>query len=325
MRFRRGFGFSPKGVRCAFSSQSESLALNLPSSQTKAWRAVVRVLRSSGDSLASVLFPADCRVCGDPIASFSRVPVCPSCWNDLPLQSGPLCARCGESLGVSDFGEGGDEICRPCRVVAPAFERAVAHGLYNGTLRSLLHLLKYDGLEPIAPKLGVLLAAQVAAIPDLPPAMLVVPVPLYKARRRERGFNQSLLLARAVCEAMRRLRPEWRGEIVAEMLLRERETKSQAELTPVQRRRNLRGVFSVPKPELLRGRDVLLIDDIYTTGATARACSQALKKAGAARVWVATVARAQRHEIRFRDSAMVQVEVPMNEDVARWDGGTTAR
>lgn len=313
---------NPKGARCAFSSQSDSLTLNLPSRQNAAWRAVVRVLRSTGDSLASVLFPADCRICGDPLAAFSRVPVCQSCWNDLPEQSGPLCSRCGESLGVSDFGGGSEDICRPCRMVAPPFERAVAHGLYTGTLRTLLHLLKYDGLEPVAGKLGALLAEQVAAIPDLPANMLLVPVPLYKAKRRERGFNQSELLARAVRDAMRRLRPEWEGELAPPgMLLRRRETKSQADLNTTQRRRNLRGVFSVPHPDKLRGRDVLLIDDIYTTGATARACSDALKKAGAARVWVATVARAQRHEIQF--VARRAEEAPMHQDVAMWDGGST--
>lgn len=280
---------------------------------------MVRVLRSTGDSLASVLFPADCRVCGDPLAAFSRVPVCPSCWTDLPEQSGPLCSRCGESLGVSDFGAGDGQLCRPCRVAPPVFERAVAHGLYTGTLRSLLHLLKYDGLEPVAAKLGALLAGQVAAIADLPEKMLVVPVPLYKTKRRQRGFNQSELLARAVCDAMRRLRPEWKGELAPPgMMLRKRATRSQAELSTMQRRRNLRGVFSVPNPERLRGRDVLLIDDIYTTGATARACSEALKKAGAAQIWVATVARAQRHEIQFRAAATA--ETPMREDVAMWDG-----
>ena len=199
------------------------------------------------------------------------------------------------------------------------FERAVAHGLYTGTLRSLLHLLKYDGLEPVAAKLGALLAGQVAAIADLPEKMLVVPVPLYKTKRRQRGFNQSELLARAVCDAMRRLRPEWKGELAPPgMMLRKRATRSQAELSTMQRRRNLRGVFSVPNPERLRGRDVLLIDDIYTTGATARACSEALKKAGAAQIWVATVARAQRHEIQFRAAATA--ETPMREDVAMWDG-----
>lgn len=200
------------------------------------------------------------------------------------------------------------------------FERAVAHGLYTGTLRSLLHLLKYDGLEPVASNLGALLAAQVAAIADLPAKMLVVPVPLYKAKRRQRGFNQSELLARAVCDAMRRLRPEWNGELAPPgMMLRKGATRSQAELSTMQRRRNLRGVFSVPNPERLKGCDVLLIDDIYTTGATARACSEALKKAGAARIWVATVARAQRHEIQMRATA-APAEAPMREDVAMWDG-----
>ena len=200
----------------------------------------------------------------------------------------------------------------------------MAHGLYTGTLRTLLHLLKYDGLEPVAAKLGALLAAQVAGVDGLPAKMLVIPVPLHKNKRRERGFNQSELLARAVCNAMRRLRPEWKGELAPPgIMLRKRATRSQAELSIMERRRNLRGVFSVSTPERLRGRDVLLIDDIYTTGATARACSEALKKAGAARVWVATVARAQRHEIQFATRSAV--ETPMHEDVVMWDGGKAAR
>lgn len=283
---------------------------------------MVRVLRSTGDGIASVLFPADCRVCGDPLAALSRVPVCDGCWNNLPEQAGPLCARCGESLGISDFGEASGALCRPCRIVEPEFEQAVAHGLYAGTMRALLHLLKYDGFEPIASKLGTLLAAQVAAVDNLPAKMLVVPVPLFAGKRRERGFNQSELLARAVCAAMRRLRSGWDGKLAPGILVRQRATKSQAGLTNAERRRNLRGVFSVPDAEKLRGRDVLLIDDIYTTGATARACSAALKKAGAARVWVATVARAQKQEIRFAPSAS-RAELPMHEDVALWDGGTT--
>jgi ComF family protein len=209
-------------------------------------------------------------------------------------------------------------------MVAPEFEQAVAHGLYAGTMRSLLHLLKYDGLEPVAAKLGALLAARLAAVEGLPAKVLVVPVPLYAGKRRERGFNQSELLARAVCDAMRRVRSGWDGELAPGILIRQRATKSQAGLTNAERRRNLRGVFSVAQSELLRGRDVLLIDDIYTTGATARACSAALKKGGAARVWVATVARAQRQEIRFAGSSKLAAgsaaDVPMHEDVVMWDG-----
>ncbi len=191
-------------------------------------------------------------------------------------------------------------------------------------MRSLLHLLKYDGLEPIATRLGSLLALQVAALDGLPPTMLVVPVPLFEGKRHERGFNQSELLAQATCDALRRLRPGWQGELAARALVRRRSTESQAGLTLLERRRNLRGAFSVPAPEKLQGRDVLLIDDIYTTGATARACSLALKKAGAGSIWVATVARAQRHEIQFVSSAVV-AELPMHEDVAMWDGGNTTQ
>jgi ComF family protein len=226
---------------------------------------------------------------------------------------------------VSDFGEGSEEYCRPCRMVPPEFELAVAHGLYTNTLRSLLHLLKYDGLEPVAAGLGELLARQVAAIEGLPARMVVVPVPLFEGKRRERGFNQADLLARAVWAAMRRLRPEWTGELAPRALMRRRATQSQAGLTLHERRRNLRGVFSAPNPERLRGRDVLLIDDIYTTGATARACCAALKKAGAARVWVATVARAQRHEIQFAPTLRTAAETPMDEDVVMWDGGTVVQ
>jgi ComF family protein len=293
-----------------------------------AWRAVVRVLRSPVDSVTSVVFPGDCRVCGDPLSALTRVPVCPPCWNDLPPQSALLCFRCGESLGVSDFGEmpGGGLFCRACRLAPPAFSQAVAHGAYQGTMRALLHLLKYEGLEPIAQKLGALIAARVAAIPDLPQKMLVVPVPLFKARRRERGFNQAALLAEAAMRAMRRLRPEWEGELAPEfargVLARQRATESQAGLSPRERRRNLRGAFFIAQPERVRDRDVLLIDDIYTTGATARACSQALRRAGAASVRVATAARAQRRQIEtFQPETAA--EAPMHQDVAMWDGGKT--
>ena len=287
-----------------------------------AWRAVVRVLRSPLDSVASVVFPADCRICHTPLSRLTRLPVCASCWNDLPPQTTSLCSRCGEDLAISDFGERPAEgiLCRPCRLAPPPFEIAVAHGLYQGTMRSLLHLLKYEGLEPIARRLGAFVAGRLAGIRDLPGKMPVVPVPLFKARQAERGFNQSELLAAGVVRAMRQLRPEWGGELAPGVLARQRATQSQAGLSMTERRRNLRGAFFVPDPGRVTGQQVLLIDDIYTTGATARACSQALKRAGAAGVWVATAARAQRRQIEAIHPRAA-VDVPLHEDVAIWDGG----
>ena len=298
---------------------------------------MVRVLRSTAlttlhlasDSLSAVLFPSDCRVCGTPLARLSLLPICDSCWNDLPAQAGPLCLRCGEALTFDLPGSDENEaLCRPCRTTPPDFETAVAHGVYRGTLRSLLHLLKYDGLEPIARHLGALLAQQILAIPALPQNLTVIPVPLYRRKRRERGFNQAECLARAAIAVLRHRHPTLHLQLEAGLLARQRATESQAGLTPHQRRANVRGAFFVPRPDKVKGRDLLLIDDIYTTGATARACATALKRAGAARVWVATIARAQKEfaTTTVAESAEARIEtgLPMEEDFVYWDNGGRA-
>jgi len=260
----------------------------------------------------------------------TRVPVCDSCWKELPEQSGMLCAVCGEALGVRGFGDAvsgtGNTFCRPCSVSEPPFDQAVAHGLYQGNLRTLLHLLKYDGIEPIADRLGSLLAHQVLALKDAPRDMVVIPVPLFQGKRRQRGFNQAEALARSAIKILKMKHPERKLTVATGLLKRRRATESQAGLTPHQRRANMRGAFFVPDPEKIKGADVLLIDDIYTTGATARACALALRQAGAGTVRVATVARAQRQETVQRQD-MIQppdtptATVPMHEDVAFWDSG----
>ncbi len=184
-------------------------------------------------------------------------------------------------------------------------------------MRSLLHLLKYEGLEPVARPLGALMAAQVAALPGVPREMTVVPVPLFAGKRRQRGFNQAELLARSLTRSSKAYDLDFRVGIG--LLVRRRATESQAGLSPAGRRRNLQAAFAVPgavngaKP--LLGRDLLLVDDIYTTGATARAASSALQRAGAREVWVATAARAQKQEFL---EPVHPMETPMEEDVAFW-------
>ncbi|HWZ51237.1 MAG TPA: ComF family protein [Granulicella sp.] len=185
-------------------------------------------------------------------------------------------------------------LCTACRLAPPAFDRAVAYGIYENKLRELIHLLKYDGMRSLAEPLGGLLAEAVLQLEsEAPRDLLVVAVPLFRSNQRERSYNQSVLLADAAIARLQRMRPEWRLGARHDLLRRVKATESQFPLSARGRRRNLIGAFSVPDAAPVTGREVLLIDDIYTTGATARACSLELRRAGARRVWVATLAREQ--------------------------------
>jgi len=275
-------------VRSVFRSDRLSAARNLAPSETAAWRAVARVLRSPLDALACALLPAGCRLCGDPLLRLSRVPVCDSCLQ-IPLQSQNLCPCCGEFLAGQS-----ETLCDPCRMVPPPFTQAVAWGLYTGRTRELVHLFKYSGLLGLSHTLGRRVAEAANLFSNLPKEFTVTPVPLYRGKQRTRGFNQAALLAGASIRPMRELFPAHRIQLDERMLSRVRATESQAGLSPAERRRNLRAAFFVPKPERARGKHILLVDDIYTSGATARGCAEALLKAGALSVRVVTLSRAQR-------------------------------
>jgi ComF family protein len=274
---------------------------------------VVRVLRSPADSLSCALFPCPCALCGGSLLRFTRAPLCDFCSTHLPPQSGTLCACCGEDLGIAQFSPLAESdsrfpaLCQPCRLAPPAFVHAVAYGGYHGQLRSLVHLLKYDGMQPIAGRLGVLLADCLAPVAESMPAkMLVIPVPMHPVKQRQRGFNHAELLARAAIAELRKRDPKRVLRLEANLLKRVRVTESQAGLTTHQRRQNLRGAFFAPRPAALAGQDVLLIDDVYTSGATARACSRVLRNAGARSVRVATVARTQREGTASWDAGFLK-------------------
>lgn len=197
-------------------------------------------------------------------------------------------------------------MCHLCERARPPFQQAVAYGVYEGTLRALIHLLKYEQIPTVAAPLGALLAKSIESmknVADFPDSLTVVAVPLHATKERQRGFNQTILLAENAARALHKLRSELHLTMALRALGRQRGTESQSGLTPHQRRKNLRGAFFVAEPEQVIGRSVLLLDDIYTTGATARECTQTLLRGGAARVYVATLARSQREGVAFWDSA----------------------
>ena len=213
-------------------------------------------------------------------------------WVDSIRSLGRVCSICGERVLSSYTRWDEDGLCRcpVCRRVDHTYYRAAAYGSYDGELRELVHLLKYNAVRPAAAVLGRGLAEVLNAMaPSLESAVIsVIPVPLYKSKRRQRGFNQAELIA---CEALKVCSAGGRFRLRQDMLLRVRDTHSQIGLTSHQRRENLRGAFAVERADELNGQEVVLVDDVYTTGTTASECARVLRRAGASRVWVATVAR----------------------------------
>ena len=231
----------------------------------------------------SLLFPDECRICKTGLNGFTRVPVCAQCLKaPEPLAAGYFCVTCRtpfqNSFPLDELGR-----CGLCRAGARAFDMAYCYGAYEGSLRELIHLLKYGGMKPLAPLLAAHLAS---ALPRDQQFDLVVPMPLHWQRRWRRGFNQSELLARPIARRC--------GVPVENAVRRTRSTVAQAGLSNARRRENVAGAFRVRKPERVSGRRVLLIDDVMTTGATASACALAMKRAGARSVTLLALARVDR-------------------------------
>ena len=189
--------------------------------------------------------------------------------------------------------------CALCRRLQPPFVKAVAYGSYDGGLRELIHLLKYEQVRPAAVVLGRMLAEAVSGMESGSTSLVVVPVPLHARKLRQRGFNQSELIAQHAV----RLGVGSGRALNSRVLQRRRETQSQIGLTRHQRRENLRGAFAVSRPEEIAGREILLVDDVFTTGTTVSECARVLLRAGASEIFVATAARTLKDEVKSIDLA----------------------
>lgn len=214
-----------------------------------------------------------CLLCGDHCRTGDALALCEGCRTDLPA-TGRHCPGCGQP-------QDSDQHCGACQQQSPPFEHTIAPWLYAPPLDRLVLQLKTPAAPPSARTLGGLLARHIqtsnAALPDL-----IVPVPLHATRLRERGFNQAGLLASTLA---RSLNLPWQPDL----LLKIKESADQRRLDRKERRRNLRDCFSCrPLPA---GCHIALVDDVVTTGATAWAASQALRRAGADRVHVWALAR----------------------------------
>ncbi len=228
---------------------------------------------SLGTAFLDLLYPPRCAACGQGLASTAEEPFCELCREALePVPPG--CARCGLP--------GPDVLCGGCLAAPPSFTSCQAGGLFGGPLAEAVHAFKYGRRAALARPLGRWLAGRVS----IPPGAVLTAVPLGRKRRLVRGYDQAALLARSLAAAL----PRGAGRVLPGALLRIRETPPQVGRSREARLANVRGAFRAS--EAVRGRVVVLVDDVVTTGSTADACSRALLSSGAGSVSVVALARA---------------------------------
>ena len=235
------------------------------------------MIRTLADGLLAVILAPVCAACREPLERPTLSIVCAPCWASIVPLTPPFCAACGEPVPLSRTTEPGDR-CAHCRRLRSVIAAGRSVSEYAGTMRSVLHALKYDGRRSIAPALSRLMRECGESV--LNGADWAVPVPLHWRRRWARGFNQATELASGL------------GLPVVQALRRNRHTRSQTDFPAARRHANVRHAFAPARRTPPAGRCIVLVDDVSTTGATLEACARTLLRAGAREVRTLTAARA---------------------------------
>ncbi len=242
------------------------------------------ILRQTADAILNLAFPESCFICSVPVSRQQDCGLCDACW-EKALQfriREPWCPSCG--LPLQNFEAADNHLCGDCVLTPPPYAVARSFGYYAAELGRIIQQMKFKRRQDLVGLLAPLLARTFFDNWDQSDFDLVVPVPLHAKKKRERGFNQAAILARALA---RRIAVPF----LERALSRTRYTKPQVGLTDLERAHNVRGAFECRDPVDLSGLRVLLVDDVMTTGATVASAAEALRGGGALRVSVLTVAR----------------------------------
>ena len=227
-------------------------------------------------------FPPRCLICEKDIINAQSQGICEPCLSSIRYISSPVCLKCGIPFNSV---MGSDHLCGTCLTSKVYFTKARAVGVYEGVLQEAIHRLKYNKKTLLAKPLGALMMGSHLGSIDFKSYDFLIPVPLHFKRLRERGFNQALFLARYIGKRY--------GIPIDYMSLKRIKWESpQINLSKEERERNVKGVFSLSNESGFRDKSILLVDDVYTSGATVNECARVLTKAETFRVDVLTLCRA---------------------------------
>lgn len=239
-----------------------------------------RLVRGAADALVRAVYPEDitCDVCGGELTADTRYTLCAECLEKMPFIRGHRCLGCGAP--ISDEAD----YCPRCQHTESVFRRNISPFVYKEEALALVHALKFGKKKYVARLLGA--AMSDAYIESGERCEVIVPVPMSDAEKKRRGFNQSELIAANIGERL--------GMPVLPALVKVKDTPPQKELSGKARAENLKGCFAVAYGEYVKGRKVLLVDDVFTTGSTANECARMLLKGRAGSVTVLTAAVTER-------------------------------
>lgn len=255
----------------------------VPVPSRSALSTVARAAKAVVATTLDALLPPRCLSCGTPVERQGGL--CAACWGTLTFIAQPCCARCGLPFEYALEGESADAaLCGACMADPPEFHRARAALVYDDGSRPLVLGFKHGDRLHAADAFGAWMARAGAEL--LADADLLAPVPLHRWRLFRRRYNQAALLAYAVGRRIGR-------PVAPDLLTRARATRSQGGLGRKERHRNVKGAFAPARGAEAKVRDkrIVLVDDVLTTGATLEECARVLRRAGAARVDVLTLAR----------------------------------
>ena len=229
------------------------------------------------------IFPQNCISCEGKIKVEEHF-LCALCRGDIGFIQQPHCFHCGVPADLSYAFPHEEFLCGVCRENSFKFDRARSLGFYDTVLRTTIHHFKYRKQIGVLLDIDLLLEKYFLENPDFCQGFTVSPIPLHFNKMKERGFDQAFLIARQVAKVLKL-------PLEGGLLRRIKATSPQATMTRTERARNIKGAFEINRPELVEGKNILLVDDVFTTGATVNEASKILKKNGAGKVYVFTLGR----------------------------------